>query len=303
MKFQVSQSRSELGPPKRTVRVSRPFDLARTIAPVWWARGRWPNVDCRDRVFIWVGWEAERLAWRSARQVGVRTLEIQGLRDAGLDVDWASAVLGTKAVMPEFADPVLRRLAAAHPGLRPFSAGSLFAGVVSSVVGQSISVAAAATTERRLFERFNQPLEIGGRLYWPPPQPEQLGSSTVEFVRSSGVTTKRAEALVAVGSLFASGAVSESATKGSRQRDDAELLLAVPGIGPWTVRSALLWGIADGDSHPTGDVALLRAVMQHYSTISNLKEIDRLAEQWRPFRGWAARLLWLDLLGFDNGTA
>jgi 3-methyladenine DNA glycosylase/8-oxoguanine DNA glycosylase len=28
-----------------------------------------------------------------------------------------------------------------------------------------------------------------------------------------------------------------------------------------------------------------------------LRELDRLAERWRPARGWAARALWLMLLG------
>src|SRR5215216_8195966 len=106
--------------------------------------------------------------------------------------------------MPAFDDAVLASLARKHAGLRSWAAGSLFEGVVSSIVGQSISVAAAATTERRLCERFNQGLHLDGRQFWPPPRPEQLAASSVAFVRESGVTMKRAEALVAVGTLFAS---------------------------------------------------------------------------------------------------
>jgi AraC family transcriptional regulator of adaptative response / DNA-3-methyladenine glycosylase II len=111
------------------------------------------------------------------------------------------------------------------------------------------------------------------------------------------VTTKRAEALVAVGTLFAAS----PAALGSAADlvAAAEELAAIPGIGPWTVRSALLWGIAAPDAHPTGDVALRRAASSHYPEVSDLKDLDRMAEQWRPYRGWAARLLWLDLLGYD----
>ncbi|MBW3633138.1 MAG: hypothetical protein KY456_08920 [Chloroflexi bacterium] len=282
------------------VNVSSPFDLARTAAPVWWARGRWPNVDWREGAFFWVGWEEGNLAWRLVRQADAHNLEIQGARSAGLDAEWASAVLGARAVMPRFEDPVLVRLAGAHAGLRPWSAGSLFAGVVTSIVGQSISVAAAATTERRLFELFNEPIDIGGRLYWPPPRPEQLGSASVGLVHNSGVTTKRAEALVSVGALFANGAISECTTAESVRHTDSDLLLAIPGIGPWTVRSALLWGVGGEDSHPTGDVALLRAAKQHYTSVMGLKDLDRLSEAWKPYRGWAARLLSMDLLGFDD---
>jgi 3-methyladenine DNA glycosylase/8-oxoguanine DNA glycosylase len=296
----VRASASSSNSPQRNVIVSPPFDLARTVAPVWWARGRWPDVEWIDRTFYWVGWEAERLVWRSIKQVNQYTIEILGASDPAGDEPWASDVLGCDAVLPMFEDPVLMGLAASHAGLRPWSAGSFFAGVVSSIVGQSISVAAAATTQRRLFERFNEPLEIKGRQFWPPVRPEQLAASSVETIRGSGVTTKRAEALVAVGALFASHKVTEVASPASRRSSDVERLLAVPGIGPWTVRSALLWGVADDDSHPTGDVALLRAARRHYPEATGLKDLDRLSERWKPYRGWAARLLWLDLLGYDR---
>lgn len=288
------------GVPVRLLTVSPPFDLARTVAPAWWARGRWPNVDWRGGQFVWVGWEAGEIVWRSVRQVDGQALEISGSGSSDLDARWAAAVLGTNAAMPKFRDRVLIALAREHAGLRPWSAGSLFEGVVSSIVGQSISLAAAATTERRLCERFNDGVVVVGRQFWPPPLPEQLASSGAAFIRQSGVTTKRAEALVAVGTLFASEpslAASDADPVAAIER-----LASIPGIGPWTLRSALLWGIAAADAHPTGDVALLRAARAHYPDVSVLKDLDRVAEQWRPYRGWAARLLWLDLLGFERAN-
>jgi 3-methyladenine DNA glycosylase/8-oxoguanine DNA glycosylase len=258
-------------------------------------------VDVRRGEFVWVGWEADQVAWRSVRQVDEQTLEIIGSRSIEHDAQWASAVLGASAAMPTFDDPVMAVLAGKHAGLRPWSAGSLFEGVVSSIVGQSISVAAAATTERRLCERFNEGLHIDGRQFWPPPRPEQLASSSAAFVRESGVTTKRAEALVAVGTLFASEATRAAFDTDSVAR--VQRLLTISGIGPWTVQSALLWGIAAPDAHPTRDVALLRAARVHYSDVADLKDLDRVAERWKPYRAWAARLLWLDLLGYDGADA
>ena len=281
--------------------VSPPFDLARTVAPAWWARGRWPNVDARRGAFVWVGREANQVVWRSVRQIDARTLKIIGSGSSERDVHWASAVLGASAAIPVFDDPILAALARKHPGLRPWSAGSLFEGVVSSIIGQSISVAAAATTERRLCERFNDGLHIDGRQFWPPPRPEQLASSSAAFVRETGVTTKRAEALVAVGTLFAS-----EPTRAAFETDPVaavQQLTSISGIGPWTIQSALLWGVAAADAHPTRDVALLRAARVHYPVVSDLKDLDRLAEQWKPYRAWAARLLWLDLFGYDGANA
>jgi 3-methyladenine DNA glycosylase/8-oxoguanine DNA glycosylase len=288
-------------PPKRKLTVSRPFDLARTVAPAWWARGRWPNVDINGGAFVWVGWEAGRVAWRSTRQIDAQTLEISGSGSVELDAQWAAGVLGTRAEMPRFDDPVMAALARKHAGLHPWSAGSLFEGIVSSIVGQSISVAAAATTERRLCERFNNGLHLDGRQFWPPPQPDQLASSSAAFVRDSGVTTKRAEALVAVGTLFACTATTEAFNADPLVA--MQQVASISGIGPWTVQSALLWGIAAPDAHPTRDVALLRAARVHYPDVADLRDLDRIAERWKPYRAWAARLLWLDLLGFDEAGA
>lgn len=300
VKVDSGESVSTAGLRRRILHVSPPFDLARTVAPAWWAHGRWPNVDWRDGAFFWVGWEDGNVAWRSVRQGDASHLEIQGASSPCLDAEWAPAVLGTRAMMPRFEDAVLAMLAGAHAGLRPWASGSLFTGIVTSIVGQSISVAAAATAERRLFALFNEPIDVGGRLYWPSPRPEQLSAASVELVRNSGVTTKRAAALVAVATLFATGAVVECANMESMGPSDSDLLLAIPGIGPWTVRSAMLWGIGGDDSHPTGDVALLRAAKLHYTSVIGLKDLDRLSETWTPHRGWAARLLWLDLLGFES---
>lgn len=287
----------------RTIELAPPFDLARTAAPAWWARGRWPNVDWQEGAFTWVGWEQDRVVWRSVRQIDELTLSFSGTGLPERDRHWASRVLGIDTKMPAFDDPIVASLAIAHRGMKPWAAGSLYEGVVSSIVGQSISVLAAATTEQRLYSSFNGAIEIGGRNFWPPPLPEQLATADTAFVRASGVTTKRAQALVEVGAHAAAGLIRTREQTNLDVADERQSLLAISGIGPWTVRSAGLWGIGEADAHPTGDVALLRAIRKHYPETITLKDVDSLAERWKPFRGWAARLFWLDLLGFDDDSA
>jgi AraC family transcriptional regulator of adaptative response / DNA-3-methyladenine glycosylase II len=217
------------------------------------------------------------------------------------DADWVERVLGTRADCPDFGDPVIAELAVIHRGFRPWASGSLFEGAVSAIVGQSISVAAAATTEQRLFAIFHPPVELAGRLLWPAPQPEQLAECQAGVIRGCGVTMKRAEALVAAGRAFAENVIRDVKPGDSGADVEADKLLAISGIGPWTVRSTLLWGLAEADAHPTGDVALLRCARRHYAHLTGLKDLDIQSDEWRPARGWAARLLWLDGLGWDSG--
>lgn len=291
--------------PPRSIRVSPPFSLARTCASVLWARGRWPSVHWRDGALTWVGWEGERVVWRFARSDPAvpSHLIVRGTADPARDESWARGKLGIAEPAPDHADPVLQRIGAELVGLRPWSAGSLPEGLITAIVGQSISVAAAAVTEARLAALYHEGVELDGRRFWPFPRLDQLADSPPATVRQSGVTWRRAEAIVAAARAALDGRIPDRATARRDPTGTREALRALPLVGPWTAESALLWGIAEPDAHPAGDVALLRAARLAYAQPEmTMKDLDRLAEDWRPARAWAARLLWANLLGTpDDG--
>jgi AraC family transcriptional regulator of adaptative response / DNA-3-methyladenine glycosylase II len=164
-----------------------------------------------------------------------------------------------------FNDPVVQALAGRFPGLRPYCDGSLFDGIVTAIVGQSISVAAAAVTQARLAALFAPPLVIGDREYFPLPRPDQLASATPALIRQSGVTMRRAEALGHAARALLDDQLPDD---GQARRDPegaSRALQALPLVGRWTAESALLWGIGAPEAYPTGDIALLRAARQAYA--------------------------------------
>ncbi len=284
---------------ERTVGAPGGFSLADTCGPVAWAGGRWPNIDWRDGAMLWVGWEGDAVVRRAVRQPDGAggPLLLSGDADPTADAAWAAAVLGLGRVCPPLRDPVLLRLHARFPGLRPFAYGSVWDGLVTSIVGQSISVASAAVTGTRLAALFASPVTFGDRQFWPLPRPVDLASADPDRVRTSGVTTRRARALVAAGQVALDGGL----PSGDALADPgaaAAALRSLPLVGPWTAASTLIWGVGADDAHPSGDVALLRAARGAYGDPTlDLKGLDHLAEGWRPARGWVARLLWADLLG------
>src|SRR5680860_901788 len=157
--------------PARVYPVDGGLDLRFAAAPVAWGRGRWPNVDWVDNALIWVGWEQNRVAVRQVHQFqDGGQIAVEGESDPSLDRAWLDAVLDFSRQMPSFTDPVIDRLALQMPGLRPFANGSLFDGVIGSIVGQSISVASAATTERRLAALVHDGVSVAGRVYFPSPR-------------------------------------------------------------------------------------------------------------------------------------
>jgi DNA-3-methyladenine glycosylase II len=77
---------------------------------------------------------------------------------------------------------------------------------------------------------------------------------------------------------------------------DAEvksILMSLKGVGEWTSDIYLLMALLRPDVMPRGDVALHTA---YHKLIDEPRptsdEFIRLAEQWRPYRSVAARLLW-----------
>ena len=282
----------------RSYSVPDPFDLHATAGPVAWSRGRWPDVDWIDDALIWVGREGERIVHRSVRQTAPTTLTIEGTATEALDRAWIDAVFGTEMAMPVFSDPVLQELQTELAGLYPHSSGSLFAGIVNCIVGQSITVAAAATVQRRVSALCSSGIEIGDRRYYPAPRPDELEAVPVGDLRATGVTWRRAEAIHAAAHAELAGGLPSTAEARADIETAREKLLALPLVGKWTCESALLWGVGSIEAFPTGDIALLRAVKQRYGLPeATLKDLDRLARAWEPAPGYAARLLWTDLLG------
>ncbi len=284
-------------PHSRRLPICPPFSLAVTCGPAAWVGHRSPRHAWHEGSYLWAGWEGERVVWRRAQQLDIADLDITSNARDG-DSAWGRRVLGLDIPLPEFTDPVIADLARTFPGLRPLCDGSLFDGLVTAIVGQSISVAAAAVTQARLAARFAAPVELDGRMFHPLPGAAQLADAPVALVRESGVTWKRAEAIVRAARAQMNGELPSDDDARVEPDEAMRRLRALPLVGRWTAESALLWGIGAPDAWPSGDVALLRAARLAYGNPDmTMKALDALSEGWRPARGLAARLVWTNLFG------
>jgi 3-methyladenine DNA glycosylase/8-oxoguanine DNA glycosylase len=278
--------------------VPEPFSLAVTCGPVAWTTGRSPRHHWKGGQLTWIGWEGDRIAWRRCRETAPGTLTVNGTGDPARDDTWATSVLGTGILLPQFTDPVMNDLATRYPGLRPYCDGSVFDGIITAIVGQSISVAAAAVTQAKLAALFAAPVTIDEVDFRPLPHPAQLAEASAELVRSSGVTWRRAEAIIYAAREMLAGNLPPDELARSHPEEAVKALMTLPLVGRWTAESVVLWGIGAPNAHPTGDVALLRAAKAAYNLPDlTLKSLDVLAEQWQPTRGLAARLLWTQFFG------
>jgi DNA-3-methyladenine glycosylase II len=72
------------------------------------------------------------------------------------------------------------------------------------------------------------------------------------------------------------------------------MLMALPGIGPWTADIYVLSCLGRADAWPTGDLALQASAADLFGLEKrpHARAMRGLADDWRPWRSVAARLLW-----------
>ena len=84
-----------------------------------------------------------------------------------------------------------------------------------------------------------------------------------------------------------------STADGEDQQQTLDDLSAMRGIGPWTISMLAMRGFGDPDMFPLGDLGLVNAV-ESFEKLSQ-KSLRQRADNWKPWRSYAANLLWRSL--------
>ena len=190
------------------------------------------------------------------------------------------------------ADPFLRPLVAARPGLRVPGAVDPVELLVRAVVGQQVSVAGARTVAGRLVATSGSALgdsalgdsALPDRLFPTAAQLAAVDPATLAMPRARG------RALVGACRAIADGAV--ELTAGPAELRAA--LLALPGIGPWTADYLLLRAFGQRDVFLAGDLGIRRA-LERLGADGRPRPAAERAEAWSPWRSYATLHLWRSL--------
>jgi len=188
------------------------------------------------------------------------------------------------------ADPWLAPLIDAAPGLRVPGAWSGFELVVRAIVGQQISVKGATTIIGRLVQRAGERIEghPHDNTAWRFPTPQALAAVDLAQI---GMPGKRVAALQGFAHAVATGDVPlDSATADASELRAA--LLALPGIGPWTVEYVAMRAWRDSDAWPAWDLVLMQSICARDPSLVRPTQQRTRTDAWRPWRAYAAMHLW-----------
>lgn len=188
------------------------------------------------------------------------------------------------------ADPALGPLRRGAPGMRVPGTVDGPELAIRAVLGQQVSLAAAATAGGRLVaghgEPLRHPLDGVSHAFPGPERLAALDPGSLPMPRS------RARALTALAARLAAG---ELTLDGGADRDEARRrLLDVPGVGPWTADYVAMRALRDPDAFLPTDLGI-RHALQRRGLDGRLAAAERLSSAWRPYRAYAVIHLWADL--------
>jgi AraC family transcriptional regulator of adaptative response / DNA-3-methyladenine glycosylase II len=211
---------------------------------------------------------------------------VRQLFDLGADVVAIGAHLAR--------DPLLAPLVAARPGLRvpggwdgfevaartllcqqvTLTAGRQLAGQLVALCGPRVTIGASSDTDQ-LDRAFPTAAEVAAA---------DLATLRMPRARQQALR-ELARAALADARLFHPQATVD---------DTTARLAALPGIGDWTAHTIALRAAREPDAFPAGDAGLLRGAARRVGRRLDARALDRRAQRWRPWRGYAAQHLWAD---------
>ena len=152
-----------------------------------------------------------------------------------------------------------------------------FAALAEAVVGQLISISAAAAIWARM--------GAAGLM-----TPEAIIAAPEDALRATGLSRPKIRYLKGI----AAAGIDWDALRALPDDRATATLTALPGIGAWTAEIYLKMALGRADAFAAGDLALQEGARLMYGLDARptAAALRRMAEPWRPWRAVAARGLW-----------
>ena len=170
-------------------------------------------------------------------------------------------------------DTQLAPLLARWPGIRAPGHWSIYEASVRAIVGQQVSTVAARGICGRLA------LACAGEGDLPDfPPPAALAALDDSHFPMPGSRRDTLRALAA-------------ACVDDTQGLDLGTLGQLRGVGPWTLAMVGMRGVGDPDAFPLTDLGVMKA----WNALAGGAKLESHLSRWRPWRAYAANLLWRSL--------
>ncbi len=170
--------------------------------------------------------------------------------------------------------------------LAPEKMQSSFEALVRSIVYQQLTGKAAATILARVRALYDSPRVL---------DPAAVLATPIAQLRGAGLSAAKAAALLDLAAKTLDGTVPTMARLRKLSDEDiVQRLIAVRGIGRWSVEMLLIFRLGRPDVLPVNDYGVRKgfAKLYEHAELPTPKSLEKFGERWRPYRTVAAWYLW-----------
>ena len=181
------------------------------------------------------------------------------------------------------ADPKLAKLILEHQQYSISSRGEALETLLRSIVGQQISVQAAASVWGKLEKKI-------GKI-----KPENVILMSFEELKSCGLSKQKVQYIINICNHFINFSIKDHLYREKRSfKSIYDELITIKGVGPWTAEMFGMFYLLEKDIFPIKDIGIIRAMNQIYGEGKplSLEKIIAISETWRPYRSVACWFLW-----------
>ncbi|ESU32267.1 hypothetical protein G3A_12445 [Bacillus sp. 17376] len=165
-----------------------------------------------------------------------------------------------------------------------------FSSLIKSIIHQQVNLNFAFALTERFVKTYGE--EMDG--VWFYPSPEKVAQLTVEELRELQFSGRKAEYVIGIAELAASGQLDFEKMKSKPDAEVAQELIKIRGVGPWTVENFLMFALGRPNLFPMGDIGIQNALKKYF----NLDEkptpaqMEKYKEPWNPYLSYASLYLW-----------
>jgi len=156
--------------------------------------------------------------------------------------------------------------------------------LMRSIVGQQISVKAAASVWQKIFDLLD---EI---------KPDNVLLVGFDNLRSCGLSKQKTQYIINIAEHFKSHNINDDSYWNDREFSNIyDELITIKGIGPWTAEMFGMFYLLERDIFPLKDLGILKAINQLYCVDGVPLTIDQvvaISDLWKPYRTVASWYLW-----------
>lgn len=152
-----------------------------------------------------------------------------------------------------------------------------FAELLSAIVSQQVSTASAAAIWGRM--------QAAGLA-----EADRVTSASEDALRAVGLSRQK----IRYARTLARAGIDYGTLRAMPDDEVIATLVAVPGVGRWTAEIYVMFSLGRADVLAAGDLALQEAARDLFDLTARPREaaLRSMADEWSPWRGVAARLLW-----------